>query len=312
MPTWEKGDYDLRTPLHLAAAEGNLSTVQFLLGSSVGANPRDRWGNTPLDDADIAGHQEVADLLKKSGGENGDPAHPSSGSTATEEAARYGDTDAVVELLWAAADNDLDGLRRGVAKGVPISAADYDGRTALHLAASNGCVEAVQYLVSHDHPVYVRDRWDSTPLDDARREKREAVIELLAAAEEAFHVLTIGANSEEMPGVAKFVEQYTAAHNLAAIVSHRINTVLDDVLDRIISEGSGSEIKLDFKLEENSLQLVITDDGEKFDPLSPSSAEAEEAVMAEASLKLIQGLTTSAKHSRRKNSNVLTLSFVTQ
>ncbi len=232
----------------------------------------------------------------------------------------YGDTDAVVELLWAAADNDLDGLRRCVARGIPLSAADYDGRTALHLAASNECVEAVRYLLSHDHPVHVRDRWGATPLDDARREKGEAVADLLVTAEEAFHVLRIEANMSEMPGAAMFVEQYIAAHSLGGIVSHRVNTVLDEVLARIIEEAcggeAGHEIKIEFKLEGDSLQLLITDDGKEFDPLSAAStaagADAEEAVIAEASLKLIQGLTTSAEYSRQDGSNVLTLSFATK
>merc|ERR1712048_605731 len=46
------GDYDKRTPIHLAASEGHLHIVKFLV-DDLGADhsPIDRWGCTPLDDA---------------------------------------------------------------------------------------------------------------------------------------------------------------------------------------------------------------------------------------------------------------------
>lgn len=45
------GDYDLRTPLHLASAGGQIEVVKFLLKVGVDINPNDRWGATPLNDA---------------------------------------------------------------------------------------------------------------------------------------------------------------------------------------------------------------------------------------------------------------------
>jgi glutaminase len=85
----------------------------------------------------------------------------------------------VVELLWAASENDIPSLRRLLAHGIPVHAMDYDKRTALHLAAAEGKLEAVQYLVAHGHPLNVRDRWHATPLDEAIREKRSSVAEYL-------------------------------------------------------------------------------------------------------------------------------------
>jgi len=47
-----KGDYDARTPLHIAAACGKLNVVKYLIETSeVPHSPRDRWGATPLNDA---------------------------------------------------------------------------------------------------------------------------------------------------------------------------------------------------------------------------------------------------------------------
>ena len=57
-------DYDGRTPLHLAAAEGQGATVRYLLNQKVIVAPRDRWGYTPYDDARRHKHRKTASMLK--------------------------------------------------------------------------------------------------------------------------------------------------------------------------------------------------------------------------------------------------------
>ena len=58
-------DFDGRTPLHLASAEGHFECVKFLLQScDVPPEPTDRWGFTPLSEAERFGHTRVAELLQ--------------------------------------------------------------------------------------------------------------------------------------------------------------------------------------------------------------------------------------------------------
>uniref|UniRef100_A0A8D0D251 glutaminase n=1 Tax=Sander lucioperca TaxID=283035 RepID=A0A8D0D251_SANLU len=62
----EQRDYDSRTALHVAAAEGHTEVVRFLLEAcKVNPVPRDRWGNTPIEEAVHFGHHDVVTILQK-------------------------------------------------------------------------------------------------------------------------------------------------------------------------------------------------------------------------------------------------------
>ncbi|XP_055074703.1 glutaminase a isoform X2 [Misgurnus anguillicaudatus] len=61
----EQRDYDSRTALHVAAAEGHTEVVRFLLEAcKVNPEPKDRWGNTPMDEAVHFGHHDVVTILQ--------------------------------------------------------------------------------------------------------------------------------------------------------------------------------------------------------------------------------------------------------
>ncbi|XP_073325923.1 glutaminase kidney isoform, mitochondrial [Pagrus major] len=62
----EQTDYDSRTALHIAAAEGHADAVIFLT-EICKVNPfmKDRWGNTPVDDAMQFGHAVIVSVLEE-------------------------------------------------------------------------------------------------------------------------------------------------------------------------------------------------------------------------------------------------------
>ena len=162
-------DYDRRTALHLAASEG-LEMVQHLV-DEFGADhsPIDRWGGTPLDDAIRSKHAEVVSFLQSRGASHGSGNHVLS--------------DVQAALCDAAAKGDIAQLRLLVTgHDLPVDEGDYDQRTAMHLAASEGMLEVVEYLVdevgANPSPV---DRWGGTPLDDAIRSGHSPIVVYLQA-----------------------------------------------------------------------------------------------------------------------------------
>ncbi|MEM6427059.1 MAG: glutaminase, partial [Cyanobacteria bacterium P01_D01_bin.128] len=171
------GDYDNRTPLHLAAAGGHKNVVSFLIEHGVDVNVSDRWGCTPLNDAEQQEHTAVAAILKEAGAKQGKESYPQANIQLPSSV-----TTDVTALIWAASQGNLTAMLPYIARGISMDAADYDGRTAIHLAASEGRLSIVEFLLANKVNLNVQDRWGFTPLDDAIRHQHDAVAAMLKKA----------------------------------------------------------------------------------------------------------------------------------
>ena len=143
-----------RTALHVAASHGHLGLVEQLLNAKVDPYTVDAFGNTALNDAVRHRHDTVAELIRKR--------YP-------KIVYKLPGSELGVAMCTAASIGDVEQINRLVLSGVDVNEADYDGRTALHLAACEGHVLAVEYLLKAKCDIACKDRFGGTPLDDLVR-----------------------------------------------------------------------------------------------------------------------------------------------
>ncbi|XVE89333.1 hypothetical protein DITRI_Ditri19aG0193600 [Diplodiscus trichospermus] len=158
-----KTDYDGRSPLHLAASKGHEDIAIFLIQHGIDINLKDKFGNTPLLEVIKNGHDHLAALLVKEGA-----------SLNIDNAGSF--------LCTAVAKGDSDFLKRVLSNGIDPNSRDYDHRTPLHVAASEGLFFMAKLLIEAGASVFTKDRWGNTPLDEGRMCGNKNLIKLLEEA----------------------------------------------------------------------------------------------------------------------------------
>jgi ankyrin repeat protein len=156
-----KDVYD-RTPLLVAAKDGNAAKVELLLESHADVNSKDDDGRTALSWAATNGHEAVVELLMMRGADVNSKDYD--GQTALSWAATNGH-EAVVELLMM--------------RNADVNSKDKHGRTALSWAATNGREAVVELLMMRGADVNSKDYDGQTALSRAATNGHEAVVELL-------------------------------------------------------------------------------------------------------------------------------------
>jgi len=74
-------------------------------------------------------------------------------------------------LLISASIGDLNSIIILESKGIDLNSYDYDKRTALHLACSEGHLHIVKYLIKKKVNINCIDRWNNRPIDDINKYK---------------------------------------------------------------------------------------------------------------------------------------------
>lgn len=122
-------------------------------------------GSTALLEAVKNGHENTMTLLMKHGAELCMP-----------------DSLAASVLCQTVFDGDTALLKRLLQAGIQVNAADYDKRTAAHIAAAEGNVAAVKVLADQGADLTLEDRWKNTVQLEAQRSNARALLEYLNGA----------------------------------------------------------------------------------------------------------------------------------
>ena len=119
----------------------------------------DVHGNSALFEAVKNNHEDVVEVLLERGAELS-----MSGSLAA------------TTLCQAVDDGDILMLKRLLVAKIHVNASDYDKRTAVHIAASEGNVAALKLLVEAGADLSLEDRWGNTAKSEAEKSKSAQVL----------------------------------------------------------------------------------------------------------------------------------------
>ncbi|XP_035989400.1 inversin isoform X2 [Fundulus heteroclitus] len=177
-------DYEGRTPLHFAVADGNQAVVEVLT-SYEGCNVTayDNLFRTPLHWAALLGHAKIVHLLLErntsgtipSDSQGATPLHYGAQSNNAETVGVFlshpsvkdePDLEGRTAFMWAAGKGSDDVIRTmlALAPRIDINMADKYGGTALHAASLSGHVSTVRLLLEKGATVDSLDVMKHTPL----------------------------------------------------------------------------------------------------------------------------------------------------
>lgn len=157
-------DYDQRTPLHIAAAEGHLELVEEMLKSGASVHAKDRNNQTPLFDAIQGRHYDVIRLLVTTGALLSIP-----------------DARLATMLCRHAVMNDVDSIKAFLLAKANLNVEDYDGRRPLHVACQSGWFDLTKFLVDNGADIHVLDNKNHNSLYEAVRHDHHDIIKFLVA-----------------------------------------------------------------------------------------------------------------------------------
>uniref|UniRef100_A0A0N4UBR0 glutaminase n=1 Tax=Dracunculus medinensis TaxID=318479 RepID=A0A0N4UBR0_DRAME len=156
--------FQVGLPAKSGVSGAMIVVVPNLMGICLWSPPLDRMGNT---------HRGVAfckKLIDKFNFHNYDSLlHADIKKIDPRRKAAQNESELIVELMFATKKGDLDSIRRMFLGGIDLNMRDYDGRTALHLAACEGHEKIVDFFIKRAFvDLEPKDRWGRSPYDDAK------------------------------------------------------------------------------------------------------------------------------------------------
>lgn len=173
-------DANGRTPLSIAARNGNVPLMVVYLMRGVDVNYQNIHGNTSLAEAICSGQTKSVQFLLKFGAKLSPKDLLLLGREKKLEAAKRMGLDLTVRdknawtgLHWAVSDCNLGIIPALLKLGLDVDAKTSFGWTPLHIAAACGSLDAVQMLVDHGADVNSRDGdWSSATSNALVNERR--------------------------------------------------------------------------------------------------------------------------------------------
>jgi len=176
-------------PAKSGVAGAILLVIPNMMGICVWGPPLDELGNS------CRGVQFCEELVKVFNFHNYDDLNHTERKMDPRKSKVDTETNSVVNLLFGSSTGDVTAIRRFALSGMDMTASDYDGRTALHLAAAEGHLHVIRMLIEQCHvPPQPKDRWNFTPLDDARRFSRAECVVYLEE-----HIANLAPSTPESP-----------------------------------------------------------------------------------------------------------------
>ncbi|XP_056601448.1 L-asparaginase [Triplophysa dalaica] len=154
-----------RTPLHVAASNGNEETVNFLLRHGADVNAIDYDGETALRDAIRSGSLEVVEML-----------------ISADARLEKSSEDLGTDLCCLAFLGDTEQMKVWMKAGVSLNTSDDLGRTPLHVAVCTNQMEMVKFCILNGSDPEQRDKMNIRPVDDAQKLGFHHLVELLGSS----------------------------------------------------------------------------------------------------------------------------------
>ena len=118
---------------------------------------------------------------------------------------------------------------------------------------------------------------------------------------------------EDLSRIGDFVLESTMGSGLDQRERFHLMTAVDEACTNIIKYGGSTEIEINCRVEDELVEVQITDDGVAFNPLdAPTpdlSVPLEEREVGGLGIHFIRTLMTEVKYERREGKNILSMTL---